>query len=286
MDNIFIDNMIDDVGKYEYAYVVMLIKKDIYASASIVLAESLRKIGCLGDLVIMIDKDIGIETINVIRKFYNKIVEIEPIEIKNNNLVQQIILSKINAFNLIEYKKIFIIDIDSIIFTNIDKYFIDFITPSVCLLENKINYGFLLIEPSKEIFSQAINLIKKYKSELEKAPKPFEFLINKLFDKVNILDINLSSTNYLNVDGIQYTGDKPFLMTSSLTIEERIVLNRFKIWFSCFIGILNKYPELKKIKSIGETIEVSKYFLAPMSRFIVELVKLGKKKKNEQITHI
>ena len=75
-------------------------------------------------------------------------------------------------------------------------------------------------------------------------------------------------------------------MTSSLTIEERIILNRFKIWFSCFIGILNKYPELKKIKSIGETIEVSKYFLAPMSRFIVELVKLGKNKKIEQITHI
>lgn len=286
MDNIFINNIIDDIGKYDYAYVVMLIKKDIYASASIVFAESLRKIGCLGDLVIMTDNDIDTKTINMIRKFYNKIVIIEPIEIKNNDLVQQIILSKVNAFNLTEYKKIFIIDIDTIIFTNIDKYFIDSITPSVCLLENKLNYGFLLIEPSNEIYNQSIKLVKKYKTELEKAQKPFEFLINKLFDKINVLGINLSSTNYLNIDGIQYTGDKPFLMTSSLTIEERMSLGRFKIWFSCFIGILNKYSELKKIKSIHETIEVSKYFLAPMSRFIIELVRLGKKKKIEQITHI
>lgn len=286
MDNIFINNIIDNVGRYDYAYVVMLIKKDIYASASIVFAESLRKIGCLGDLVIMIDEDINIETIGMIKKFYNKIVKIEPIEIKNNNSVQQIILSKIHAFNLIEYKKIFIIDIDTIIFTNIDKYFIDSNVPSVCLLENKLNYGFLLVEPSNETYNKSIKLIKKYKYQLEKTQKPFEFLINKLFSDVNQIDVNLSSINYLNVDGIQYIGDKPFLMTSSLTIEERILLNRFKIWFSCFIGILNKYPELKKIKSICETIEVSKYFLAPMSRFIIQLVRLGKRKKIDQITHI
>jgi hypothetical protein len=234
----------------------------------------------------MIDKDIENETINMIRKFYNKIIKIDPIEIKNNNSVQQIILSKLNAFNLIEYKKIFIIDIDTIIFKNIDKYFFDYRTPSVTFLENKLNYGFILVEPSKEIFSQAINLIKKYKLELEKAKKPFEFIIKKLFIKINTIDINLSSTNYLNVYGIQYTGDKPFLMSSSLTIEERMVLNRFKIWFISFIGILNKYPEFKNIKSIYETIEVSKYFLAPISRFIIELIKLGKNNKNEMVSYI
>jgi hypothetical protein len=75
-------------------------------------------------------------------------------------------------------------------------------------------------------------------------------------------------------------------MSSSLTIEKRINLDHFKIWFGNFIAILNKYPELKKISSIKETIDVSKYFLAPMSRIIVKMIESHKDKKINEITNI
>lgn len=286
MDNSFINLIIDDEGKYNYAYVVMLINKDVYATASIVIAESLRKNGCLGDLIIMIDKKILPETVNMIKKFYNKIILIETIEILNDDPIQNIILSKINAFKLDNYKKIFLIDVDTIVFTNIDNYLVNYTTPSIGLSDGKKNYGFLLIEPSEKLFSKALNLVKKHSSELKKIKKPFEFILNNLFSDIKELPLEISSKNYSNIDIIQYQGDKPFLMTSSLTIEERMRLDHFKIWFSYFISILNKYPELKKISSIQETIDVSKYFLAPMSRFVIQIFKSNKTKKLKQVSHI
>ena len=286
MDNNLIDGIINENGNYNYAYVVILVQNDVYASASIVLAESLRKIGCLGDLVIMVDKKISSQTIALIKKFYNKIIKIEVIEIDNLDPIQNVILSKINAFGLSEYKKIFLMDVDTIIFTNIDNYFINFDTPSVSYSDEKKNYGFLLIQPSDELFTSSIRLIKKYKSELKTVNKPFDFILNKLFPNIKKLSLKISSKNYHDVDCIQYQGDKPFLMSSSLTIEERMKLDHFKIWFSNFITILNRYPELKKITSIKETIEISKYFLAPMSRFLIQMIKSNKNKKLEQISKI
>ena len=294
-----VDNMIDDKGNYNYAYITMLVKNDIYGTASIVLAESLRKIGCLGDLVIMVDDTISLDILEMVKKFYNRIIKIKLIEIKHKDSTQQIILSKIYSLGLTQYEKIFLIDIDTIFFTNIDKYFINNSysenncknkdnnnCPSICYFENKPNYSFILVKPSGELLSKSIKIIKKYKKKLSNVTKPFEFVLNKLFDNFIKLDINMGLDNNIGVDIIQYVGEKPFLMSSSLTIEERIGLDHFKIWFSYFIDILNKYPELKKIKTIQETIDVSKYFLAPMSRFIIQLVKSRKNKKLEQITHI
>ena len=178
MDNNFINGIINDNGKFNYAYVVILIQKDIYASASIVLAESIRKNGCLGDLVIMVDKKISSETIGMIKKFYNRIIKINPISIGNDDPVQNIILTKINAFGLKEYKKIFLIDVDTIIFTNIDNYFVDSDVPTVSYSDANKNYGFLLIKPSDKLFSSSIELIKKYKTDLKKVKKPFDFVLS------------------------------------------------------------------------------------------------------------
>jgi len=281
-----LDRIININGTNNYAYVVMVINNDIYASASIVFAESIRKIGCLGDLVILVDKFISKQTLNVIKKFYNKIILIESIEINNINPIQKIILSKVNAFKLTEYKKIFLIDVDTILFTNIDKIFIDSQTPSISHIENEINYGFILVEPSQNMYNKSIRLINKYREKLEQDKKPFNFIIGKLFKKINKLNINLSRDNFDNSDGIQYTINKPFLMSSNLSIENRMGLDHFKVWFSYLANIINKYPEIKKAKFLQEPITVSKYFLASMSRFIVNFVKLYKKKKLNQIIQI
>lgn len=286
MENNFINQIINTNGTNNYAYVVMLIKKDIYIGASIVFAESIRKMGCLGDLVIMIDEKINLDSQDILKRFYDKIIQIEPIEINNNDYVQSIILSKIHAFELEEYKKIFLIDIETIIMTNIDKYFINSNNISIGYSDNKKNYGFILVSPDKNLFHQTIKLIKNYKTELEKSLKPFELLINKLFNNIKKLDIKISSINKTQIDVIQYQKSKPFLMSSNLTIEERVDLEHFKIWFSYFIDILNKYPEIKNKSSLVETIQVSKYFLSPMSRIIIEIIKSNKNKKLIPITNI
>ena len=52
------DSMINKDGTKKYAYIMLLMIGDEYVPASIVLAESLKKIGCLADLVIMVDEQI------------------------------------------------------------------------------------------------------------------------------------------------------------------------------------------------------------------------------------
>ena len=286
--NNIINKIININGTYKYAYVVMVINQDIYTSASIIFAESIRKIGCIGDLVVMVDNNISNDAIEILKKYYNKIILIENIKIKNINPIQKIILSKINAFNLIEYDKIFLIDVDTILFTNIDNLFIDFKVqiPSINYLGDKKNYGFILIKPSVDLYLLALELINKYKITLETEKKPFGFIIDKLFKKISKLNIDISCDKFSNTDGIQYITDKPFLMSSDLTIENRMRLDHFKIWFSYLANILNKYPELRRVNFLQEPIIVSKYFLASISRFIVNFIKLNKNKKKNEINNI
>ena len=129
------------------------------------------------------------------------------------------------------------------------------------------------------MYEKSEKIIKKYKNKFETLKKPFEFVIKKLFNNIKNIDYNLSCDKYNNTDGIQYIKNKPFLMSSSLTIEERVNLDHFKIWFSYLINIVNKYPEIKKYKCVKESLQVSKYFLANLSRFIINFTKLSNKKK-------
>lgn len=286
MNDILINNIIESDGNYNYAYVVIVVKEELYANAAIVFAESVRKIGSLCDLVIMVDNSISNETIEIIKKFYNKIIKIQCIKINNKSPIQNVILSKLHAFNLTEYKKICIVDVDTVLFSNIDEIIINSKTPTISYLENKINYGFIITEPSKNIFEETIKLIKKNKTELEDIEKPFDFICKKIFKKNHILKIALSGKDYKNTDGIQYKIEKPFLMSSNLSIEFRMKLDHFKIWFSYFMNIINKYPEILKAKFIQEPLDVSKYFLAPVSRFTVNFINYTKKKKEDQIIQI
>jgi len=287
MNNTIINKIINKNGKNNYAYVVMVIKKDIYISPSIIFADSIRKIGCIGDLVIMIDKCINECGINVLKKFYNKIILIDSIEINNNSQIQSVILSKIHSFNLIEYKKIFLIDVDTILLTNIDKFFIDTNKPSANYINNEINYGFILIEPSIKLYNITKEFIKKNIKQIEKEEKPFNFVIKKIFKKMENLNINLSRDSFKDdIDGIQYTVNKPFLMSSNLSIENRMRLDYFKIWFSYLMNIINKYPEISNNNFLQEPIEISKYFLESMSRYIINFIKFKKNKKENQIINL
>ena len=280
-------------GEYNYAYVVLIINNDIYANPGIIFAESLRKVGCLSDIIAMVDDKITDEVIILLKNFFNKIIKIKSIKINHYDPIQKVILSKINVFKLINYKKIFLIDVDTIIFTNLDNFFLDsgknkndFHNIYMCDIKN---YGFIMISPSNEIYNKCIKLISQYnKNPPDDFEKPFEYILSKIYDPSNIikLDIKISYDQYSNVDCIQYRKDKPFLMTSEFTIEQRQRLDHFKIWFSYLMNIMNKYPELKDYKCLNESISISKYFLASLSKFILEFIKSTRNKKMINVKNI
>lgn len=287
MESEYISNIIKKDGYSKYAYVTLVINNNIYASPAIIMAESIRKYGNLGDLIVFIDEIIDMSTIELLKKFYDKIIKIEKIKIEHKDNVQQIILTKIQCYNLIEYEKIFIIDSDTIFFKNIDNNF-NLNVPSCLKIENQNNYGILMIKPSKKIYNKILEIIKNNRNKLTKEKKPFNFIIGILYgNKINKLDIELGINKYQNNnDGIQYSIDKPFLMTSDKTIEQRIKLDHFKIWFNYLINIINNYPELEKIKCLEEPINISKYFLATLSRFIVNNRKISRNNKYDIVKEI
>lgn len=279
-----IDKFIKNTGQFNYAFVVLIIDSDIYANPGIIFAESLKKIGCLSDIVALINNKISLETITLLRNFFNKIILIDTIKINNKSPIQNVILSKINVYKLIEYDKIFLIDVDTVFFTNPDKLFLETnnIDNETLYMVDLTNFGFILIHPSINIYTKCKKIISKYKNQLEKVLKPFEFVLNKIYSKSDIkkLDYDMGYDSYSSTDCIQYRKDKPFLMSSSLSIEERQRLDHFKVWFSYFTNILNKNPEIKQYKCVNETIQISKYFLSSLSRFVIDLVKTNKKKNH------
>jgi hypothetical protein len=288
-----IEKFIKNTGQYKYAYVALIINNDIYANPGIIFAESLKKIGCLSDIVALVDNNISSETVKLLRNFFNKIITIDTIKINNKSLIQNIILSKIYVYNLVEYDKIFLIDVDTIFFTNPDNLFLqsnDIDDTKNLYMVDSSNYGFILIYPSVNIYKKCKKIISENKNELENEIKPFKYVLNKIYSKSNIkkLDYKITYDSYSLTDCIQYRRDKPFLMSSELTIEQRQRLDHFKVWFSYLTNILNKYPEIRQYKCVSETIQVSKYFLSSLSRFVIELVKSNKKSTNKltNITNI
>lgn len=274
------DKIILESSNSKYAYVCLVISNNIYASPAIVLAESIRKTGGLGDLVVIINTQIDVETIELLKKFYDKIHIISDttfLTTTNNDPVQQVILNKFEAL-VLDYEKIFLIDVDTIIFNNIDEMF-ELPHNGVLYANSKINYGFMLIRPSVQLYNTIYKYIKDNMGRISKETKPFEYVTNvfKSAFKLNKLPIELSIGRLEKNDGIQYSGDKPFLMTSNKTIEFRSRLKYFKVWFVYLINILNAYPEIRKYNCLKESIQVCNYFLHDLGRSIVGLNQLKKR---------
>lgn len=293
VDNILnINNMVNKNGNKKYAYVTLVMLNNTYASPAIVLAESIRKLGSLADLIVFVDKNIDNDTIDLLKYFYDKVICVDLLKIEHKNKIQQFILTKLYALELINYEKIIMIDVDCIIFKNTDKVF--FMNEPGLILINKtkteqnnlekLSSGLVLIKPNKKDFDKVFTLLKD--EDIKNENKPLIYILKKIYKKLNTFDDTILSSNKYDEmsDGIQYNIDKPFLMSSDKPIEDRIKLDIFKVWFYYFANILNKYPEIRKYKCLQETIEVSKYFLSNIGRTIVLF--RNKRNKIENVRNI
>jgi len=275
--------MINKDGSRKYAYVMLLMINEKYAPASIVLAESLKKIGCLADLVMMIDENISEDTINLLKIFYDKIIKVEKIVIKNRDVTQKYLITKIQGLKLTEYEKIALIDVDSIIISHPNKIF-SYKVAAGQYISNVLSTGIILLKPSLSDFEK---LLVKSESINEDITKPFVYLLEEFYKDFNLIDpLILKSNDYEDAYGIQYNTNKPFILKSSIPIEVRIKWQHFKLWFMYFRNILNDYPEIENYKCLSEAKDLLKYYLAPLSRFIVEEREKNQEIKKDQIKEL
>ncbi len=278
--NLLINKMIKNNGDKNFAYVMLLIIDEVYVPASLVLAESLRKTACLADLVVMIDNNISKETRELLKKFYDKIIEIEKIKVDNVDKIQKYLVTKIEALKLTEYEKIAIIDIDSIILDQPNNIF-DEKSPGIIYSKSSKNFntGLVLLEPNIKDYENI-----KLMSIPKDTSKTFLYVLEKYYKKINKLEENyLKSNDYSNALGIQFNVNKPFIMKSSISIETRVKWPHFKLWFLYFKNILNDYPDIEKNKCLDESIELSKYYLASLSRFMVHEKEINKPKLKRRV---
>jgi len=313
-------------NKKNYAYVTLVMLGDLYISAAIVLAESLKKLKTQADLVVLVTPDVTNKGKDILKMFFDHVIEISYIPIRNWRAKQQrfkkyldYVFTKFHVFNLTQYKKILLIDADAIVLKYPDHLF-TLNAPAGCYLKDKdlfitydergnyilptdskikwynemcdccghgklidkkltdvvtttscnpgIGGGLMLLEPKEGELDAIIKDITKGKSwELVSKIFPWpeqQYLTYRYSGKwtgMNPRFFGLQGYPHWKVlYGLQYGGDKPFMLSSKLPLEARLQYPDYILWHSIFREILDKNPKLKQEKSLEESIKMNSYY--------------------------
>jgi len=137
------EKMRDTNGNNIYAYVTLVMLGDAYISAAIVMAQSLINTGSEADRIVLVTNDVTEEGKNILSMFFNHVIPITYIEIPNWRTEKQtwrkylnLVFTKFHVFNLVQYKKIILIDADALILKHPDHIF-SLNAPAGCFLEDK-----------------------------------------------------------------------------------------------------------------------------------------------------
>lgn len=132
----------------KYAYVTVLYGNNIYLTGALVLGFTLMKTKTKHDRVILVTSDVSMEYRNILSIVYNRVVEIDYVDVSSEifsdeNTRFRDVFTKLRSFQLIEYDKIILLDLDMIIVKNIDHLF-QLKTPAACLKHYYVPYGHLI----------------------------------------------------------------------------------------------------------------------------------------------
>lgn len=270
-----IDMIVNNVKKY--AYTVLLTKVEYFPGA-LVLAESLCSLGTEADLIIMVSSNIPESIRMILRRFYSKIIQIKRVPDINEKY------NKLQALTLLEYNKVIVIDIDTIVLKYPD-YLFTLDTPAVYIPkvygdEGIVYSGLYVLTPNISIYNKIMDVITN------KDNKEYKEYINHIFTKI-IKYKTIINTEYLGIKHstdknnlwkkaymIQFVGDKPFLYKSKYSIEERVERDDNKLWFFYYSKIINKNFNLLKEKELDDVNSLSKYYLSELSRQIYTMTKV------------
>ena len=136
-------DMIGPSGNKNYAYVTLIMLGDRYVPAAIVLAQSLRKLNTKADLVVLVTNDVSEQAQNVLLTYFDHVINITYIHVRNWRTKKQshrkyldFVFTKFHLFNLVQYKKILLIDADAIVLKYPDHLF-SLNAPAGCYLKDK-----------------------------------------------------------------------------------------------------------------------------------------------------
>ena len=263
MSNFFLKDQImyNNKGDKKYAYVCLLFDKK-YLPGTLVLTESLKKAGSFAELVIIVNKSTNFN--DILMRFYDRIIVID------DDIFTEKKYYKFYAYKLIEYEKVIIIDSDAIILRYPD-YIFSLKPPALCIKNDKLYSGLILIKPDINEFD---NIIK----ELKNTNKTYkEFIENKYqsFTKIDkrFIGFDIEDKNWTKIFGLQFVNEKPFFYESKLNINERIILPNYKLWFYYYRKLINKNYDLYENKELKEVNELSNYYIRDLSRQIFDINK-------------
>jgi hypothetical protein len=292
------ESMYDTVGKCAYAYVTLLMLGDSYVSAAIVMAQSLINAGSQAERIVMITPDITEEAKIILKRFFTSVININYISVthfstgdKNKDKYLDLIFTKFNCLNLVQYKKILFINPDSIILThpdhlftlqtpagcatptvdqymkNCSKFYHGEKIPSALLKEGlTINGRLLLLKPTLGEFDDILHDISTsyYKNLIEtKFTHPDESYISlryaKNFFQINPAFLGIESTNQEHYS-ISFKGVKPFIYDED-KMASYIGIESFVMWHDIYMRILNLNPEYANLNVLKDSNKCASYFL-------------------------
>jgi hypothetical protein len=336
-------------NKKLYAYVTLVMLGDKYVSAAIVLAHSIRQLGSQADLVVLVTPDVSEDGKLTLHKFYDHVININYITIPNWRTKQQkhkkyleLVFTKFHVFDLVQYKKILLIDADALVLKYPDHLF-SLNTPAGCFLEDKnliISYdeegnyilpkektlkwyqkycdccghgklipqkytdrvltdrnnsgiggGLMLLEPKEGEFKNILKELGK-KSVQNRLLTRMHYLTGRTdikamvehkfawpeqqyltarysgkWTSINPRFFGLQGYPHWKVlYGLQYGGDKPFILNSKFDVKVRIQYPDYILWHQIYKNILLKYPELTSSSALKEVNEFHKYFYSSLKR--------------------
>lgn len=299
------NDMIKPNGTKNYAYVTF-IYTNLHIAGAIVLADSLRRLGSMAELIIFITKEITNEGIEILKIFFDNIIKIKDETEYKPELI------RIHALKLIQFKKILLINYNSIILKYPDHLF-TLNTPAAvylpdindiikyddeekirnlrwfkkfceCCSHNKLipkskineigslSSELILLEPNINEYNMILKDLKDYKNTL------IDYLSNRYLDRWSSIE-----PIFLGIDGfphwsvlygIHFIKNIPYLLENEISIQERIKYEHFQLWYKFYSNITNAYPELLESKILSDVNQMSKYFVTPLSRKIIEFKKV------------
>lgn len=326
--------MIDNItNKKLYAYVTLIMLGDKYIAGAIVLAQSLRNLDTESDLVVMITPDVSEDGRRVLSQYFDRIIHVDYVNIPNWRTKKQqykryleLVFTKFHVFNLIEYKKVIMIDADALVLKHPDHLF-TLNAPAGCILEDKdlfisydANGNYVLPSDGKikwyqkycdccshgKLIPKSITdkigvdqrnsgiggglwLLEPKKGEYEAILKDVQygrmkFLVENRFvwpeqqylalrysgkwHSINPRFFGLQGYPHWSVlFGLQFGGDKPFILNSKIEMSVRIHYPDYILWHQIYANMLKDNPYLKTSSALSECNEMHKYFSMPLARY-------------------
>lgn len=146
--------------------VATLLTAPSYVEGALVLGHSLQKIGWPHETLLMTNSVISISDREKLKKFWSRIVDVEPIA--NPNAPEKMgfsyydcLYTKLRIWEQTDYSKIIYIDSDAVVLGPLDEMLVrgSFAAVPCSWTPDEFNAGILAIEPSQQLFDDMVTKI-------------------------------------------------------------------------------------------------------------------------------